>query len=222
MKKKELSRGQYRVYLDRYEYRTLLHNARRPVTALVVRLAGEAGLKISEIMDVELQHVERSEIAPDKYLLYIPRKDDDDDLDYVKGRPRHAYIHSGLHEYMQEYAEAEDLNHDEKLVQVVKRSAQGYVKDAAAAAAEETGKDDFELVSSLDLRVFFAKQAIERWRIHPKVVMEVGGWKDLQTLLEHLDEATETKIIREFELVEFQGMDDWMSDVGPLPEPDEN
>lgn len=221
MEKEELSRGQYRVYLDRYEYRTLLHNAPDTTTALAIRLAGEVGLKVSEVVNVQLQHAERSDVAPDKYFLFIPTEEDEDEQ-YARGRPRRAYLPTDVHEFMQEYAEANGINHDEELIQYTMRTVQGYVKDAAKAAADETGKEDFELVSSLDLRIFFARQATSRWRIHPRVLLEIGGWTDMQSLREQLEEPTETKIIREFERVEFQGMDDWMSDVGPRPKPNEN
>lgn len=221
MEKKELSRGQYRVYLDRYEYRTLLRNAPNVKTALTIRLAGEVGLKVSEVMNVELRHAERSEIASDKYFLYVPTEEDEDDQ-YARGRPRHAFLPTAVHEFMQEYIEVNDISHHEKLIQVSKRTIQGYVKDAAKAAAEETGKDDFELVSSLDLRIFFARQATNHWRIHPRVLLEVGGWTDMQSLREQLDEPTETKVIREFERVEREVTDDWMTDVGPRPGSDEN
>ncbi|WP_256392808.1 hypothetical protein [Natronoarchaeum rubrum] len=216
MEKEELSRGQYRVYLDRYEYRTLLNNAPDPTTALAIRLGGEVGLKVSEIVNVQLQHAERSDVAPDKYFLFIPTEEDEDDQ-YARGRPRRAYLPRSVHEFMQEYAEANDVSHNEDLIQYAMRSIQNFVKDAAKAAAEETGKEDFELVSSLDLRIFFARQAISRWRIHPRVLLEIGGWNDMQSLREQLEEPTETKIIREFERVEFQGLDEWMTDVGPRP-----
>lgn len=218
MKKKELSRGQFRVYLDRYEYRTLLHNAASPVAALTIRLSGEVGLKVSEATNVRLSDVERSSVSDDTHFLYVPLTEDDEDIDYARGRPRRAYLPPGLHEFMHEFVEAKGLSHDEKLIQVTKRTTQEYVKRAAKAAAQESGKDDFELVSSLDLRIFFAKQAIERWRIHPRVVMKIGGWSEMDTMLEHLEEPTETKIVREFDRVESQGMDDWMADTGPRPE----
>lgn len=220
MRKKELSRGQYRVYLDRYEYRTLLHNAASPVAALTIRLSGEVGLKVSEATNVRLSDVEKSSTSDDFHFLYVPLTEDDEDLDYARGRPRRAYLPPNLHEFMHEFVEANGMSHDEKLIQVTKRTTQEYVKRSAEAAAQESGKDDFELVSSLDLRIFFAKQAIERWRIHPRVVMKVGGWSDMKTLLEHLDAPTETKIIREFDRARSEGMDKWMSETGPRPKSD--
>lgn len=213
MRKKELE-GQYRVYLDRFEYRTLLRNAPHPEGALVIRLAGEVGLRISEIVNVRLEHIQRSSVAPDIHFLHVPTEEGEDP-DRARGRPRSAFLSNDIHEYMVEYAEANGIQHTEEVIQVSMRTTQEWVKQAAIASAEETGKDDFELVSSLDLRVFFAKQAIEHWRLHPRVLMSIGGWNDLDTLIEDLDTPTETKIVREFDRIESQGWDTWMVEVSP-------
>jgi hypothetical protein len=119
---------------------------------------------------------------------------------------------------MFEYAEKNGLTHQEPLIQITKRTTQEYIKRAATAASDETGNNDFELVSSLDLRVFFAKQAIERWRVHPRVVMRVCGWGNMDTLIEHLDEPTEMLVVREFDRAEFHGMGEWVSDIVGPPE----
>jgi integrase len=55
------------------------------------------------------------------------------------------------------------------------RGVRAAVKRTAEAAAEQTGNDDFEHVSSHDLRRRFAQRLLVGEGMNPRVVMQVGG-----------------------------------------------
>lgn len=204
MKTTELDGGRTRVLLNQFEYRQLVDSAESPTARLSIRLAGEVGLKVSEIVNVRLSHVQESDEAREVFFLHIPLTEDDESLEFARGRPRMAYLPETVHNAMYEYSKSNDISFDENLIQVTKRTTQYYFKRAGEEASSRTGIDEFELVTSSDVRIYFAKDAIERRHIHPNVVMEVGGWGEFDRLSEQLEDPDESLIIREFERAKHQ------------------
>lgn len=204
MKATELDGGRTRVLLNQYDYLRFLDAAESPVARLAIRLSGEAGLKVSEIPNVRMSHVKESNEVREVYLLHIPLTEEDESLEYPRGRPRDAFLPDSVHSEMYEFSKANDIGYNEPLIQVTKRTTQEYFKRAGLEASSRTGIDEFEHVSSSDVRVFFAKDAIERRHIHPNVVMQVSGWGEYDVLGELLEDPDESLIIREFERAKHQ------------------
>jgi len=76
---------------------------------------------------------------------------------------------------------------------------QKRVTVTAGQVAEETGNDDWEKVSSHDLRRYFAQTLLVRRNMNPRVVMDVGGWGSFEALKPYLDAPTPEVVNAEFE-----------------------
>jgi site-specific recombinase XerD len=82
---------------------------------------------------------------------------------------------------------------------MTRRSVQRIVKTVAERTAERTGNDDFQKVSSHDLRRYFAHTCLVEKRMNPRVVMEIGGWEDYAALEPYLNKPSPGTIVLEFE-----------------------
>jgi len=72
----------------------------------------------------------------------------------------------------------------------------------AARAAEATGDDDFEKVSTYDVRRRFAQRLLVDEQMNPRVVMAVGGWDSFAAIEPYLNAPSENVIDEAFQEVE--------------------
>lgn len=72
------------------------------------------------------------------------------------------------------------------------------VRRTAARAAEATADDDFEKVSTHDLRRRFAQRLLVNEQMNPRVVMAVGGWDSLAAIEPYLNAPSEDIIDEAF------------------------
>jgi Phage integrase family. len=77
------------------------------------------------------------------------------------------------------------------------------VKRLASTAAVEYNNDDWEAVSSHDLRRHYAQRMLVTENMNPRVLMAVGGWNSFQAIEPYLNEPTDEVINDAFESVEF-------------------
>jgi integrase len=103
-----------------------------------------------------------------------------------KSRPS-VYLPRSVERDLHRYQRAEDIAHDGPFIGVSPRHVQRIVKTVAERTAERTGNDDFQKVSSHDLRRYFAHTCLVEKRMNPRVVMEIGGWDDYQSLEPYLN-----------------------------------
>lgn len=203
MRTSQMPGGNIRVFLSPHDYRIFLESAPNDRAKVSFRLAGEAGLKVSELANVQISHIRTSDVSDNFFFLRIPLTEDDESLEFARGRPRDAYLPNSVRNTMLDFAEDMGRSHHKPLFQVTKRTLQEDFKQAGEAASSSTGNDDFHEVSSKDLRIYFAKQAIERNHIHPNVVMQIGGWNTYENLKEMLESPDEALIVREFERAKY-------------------
>jgi integrase len=71
--------------------------------------------------------------------------------------------------------------------------------EAAEAAADATGDEDFRKVSSHDLRRRFAQRLLIDEELNPRVVMQVGGWDSFQAIEPYLNAPTPEVVDAAFE-----------------------
>jgi integrase len=76
------------------------------------------------------------------------------------------------------------------------------VERAAAAAAEETGDDDYRKVSTHDLRRCWANHLLVEEGVSPRIVMALGGWSSYDAIEPYLAASTEENINREMQRVD--------------------
>jgi len=197
MRRKKLG-NQWRMYLNPEDYQTLRDHAVSERADLAIRLGGELGLRVGEIEKVKTGDLRSSTMdeVQAQFLRIWEGKDTTGELD--GGKYRATYCPSGVANHMLEYADENDIDHDDPLLGVKKRTLYNDITASAEDAAEATGVMDFSHVSPHDLRAYFATNLLVRHHMNPEVVMEIGGWEDYQSLKPYLSAPSDDVIEQEF------------------------
>lgn len=180
-----MSEGRGRGRLDESGYRALRHESSTYRERLVVRLAGEAGLRPAEMARLRPEDVvARVHDGAVHYFASVAGGDDDERRD--------VYLPADVERELDRYVRSNGIEDDEPVFGVSARRLQMLVSEVASRAAEATGDRSLADVSSADLRRHFARQQLQRG-VPPSVVMAVGGWRRLDSLAvdhERPDRAT--------------------------------
>ncbi|MCX2819127.1 helix-turn-helix domain-containing protein [Haladaptatus sp. F3-133] len=169
-------------------YEGLVDASRTYRQRLVVRLAGEAGLRASEIG--RLRPSDRRELDDFHGSALRVRETDGE---------RTAYIPPGLDAEFVRYVNSSRVSDDERLIDVSERRIQMVVSEAGEAAADETGIEDLRDVSPGDLRDRFARHALVEEGLDPNAVKTAGGWSSLGSLERHVEEPCIDEVFTAFE-----------------------
>ena len=167
--------------LDADAYDALVTAAETYRAALVVRLAGEAGLRTEEITRVAPRHLREAESVADARLLAVPAVDGGEPLD------RETVVPASLAADLDRYATSEGLGDDDPYVDVSPRRVQMIVSETAARAAGLTDAAVDERVTPSVLRKTFARRQLVDRDVDPRAVRDAGGWESLGTLDPYLD-----------------------------------
>lgn len=177
MKIQEQKHGK-KVQFGNHEYEVLVRAAPSLEAELVVRLAGECGLKLKEMPMVDLQNLR--DCYGGLYFLHLPAQDATD-----RGRPRDAVMTPPVVGLL--YQMVRDGG---KIIDVTPRSLQNWIEKAREAAFELTDVEEYRYISARDLRSYFARRMVETFRVHPPVVMKIGGWDKVEPFMDHLSDPT--------------------------------
>ena len=161
---------------------------------VIIQLGAYVGLRAFEIPQVQPQHVKESESG--QYRLHVPRGKD---TSGNGGKPRDAFLPADVERSLQQYQNAENIAPKDPFIDLTERGVRAAVKRTAEAAAQSTGNNDYQHVSSHDLRRRFAQRLLVDKELNPRVVMEVGGWSSFQSIEPYLNAPTEDVIDDEFE-----------------------
>ena len=180
------------VGLDDDAYGRLVRAARTDRQELVVRLAGEAGLRPSEIARLCPGDVESRD--GDGGTRFFVRMDGDDGS-------RFAYLPPDLEAAVSAYAASTGCGDAEPLVDVSPRRIQMIAREVADRAATEADAPALGAVSTRELRRYHARALLDRG-VAPRIVTEATAWNrlealaeppgppDLETMLSSIDRAT--------------------------------
>lgn len=157
-------------------YRRLRRATETHRTDLVVRLAGEVGLRPAEIARLRPGDVR---VRDGSHLLSVRGE-----------RARTAYLPAGVEHDLRKYARAADVTPDEPLFDVSARRIQMLVREVA----DRAGLD----VSSRDLRRRFAREALDDGVPAP-IVRDVGGYESLDALAGLIEPPDEDAVVAAFE-----------------------
>jgi integrase len=163
---------------------------------IVIRLGAECGLRSFEVPQVRPKDIRPYDRGDEEYHFLRVRRGKDTRGN--GGKARDAYLPVELERAIRRYVREHEIAPGEPVVDVSSRTVQRIVKRVAQRAADATGDDDYLKVSSHDLRRYFAHTMLVREHMNPRVVMEVGGWDDYQSLKPYLDKPDESTIIDEF------------------------
>jgi integrase len=186
---------EYKVWMTDTELEELRRHAATHRDDLIIQLGGYVGLRAFEIPQIEPRHVRRTEDG-EHYRL---RVSEGKDTSGNGGKPRNAYLPQDVESDIHRYANAEDIDPHQPLVELSERGVRDVVKRTVERAAEATGDDDYRYVSSHDLRRRFAQRLLVEKQVNPRVVMQVGGWDSFQAIEPYLNAPTPDVVNDAFE-----------------------
>ncbi len=196
--------------LDRDGYRRLVRAAATPREEIVVRLAGEAGLRPTDIAALTPGDIESRDWDGTTYFFARVGSGEDGRL---------AYLPADLASTLQTYVAESGRGSVEPILDISSRRIQMLVREVADRATADTNGREPGAVSSRDLRRFHARSLLDRG-IDPRVVSETTAWSRLETLAESSTPCDMATIMRSFadvDSVEAAGAAGGDSDVRHSP-----
>jgi hypothetical protein len=177
--------------LDAAAYDRLREAATTGRERLVVRLAGEAGVRPAEQTRLRPGDIDRRRFEGETHHLLSVRDDEDEPA-------RRTYLSADLARAVDEYAATTGTDPDGRLIDVTPRRVQMLITEVAQRAAETAGDGRFEAVSSDDLRRYFARRLLTETDVDPRVVRAMGGWDRLAALDPYVGEIEDADIAAAF------------------------
>ncbi len=160
---------------------------------LIIQLGAYVGLRAFEVPQIQPQHIKQE---GDQYRLRVP---EGKDTANGEGKPRDAFLPGDLERDLRQFQTEKNIAPRDPFVDLSERGVRDVVKRTAETAADQTGDDDFHLVSSHDLRRRFAQRLLVEKEINPRVVMQVGGWDSFQAIEPYLNAPTPDVVNDAFE-----------------------
>jgi len=183
----------WNVWLSRNEYDVLPREVETFEQEVAIRLMGDCGLRVQEVLDVKPKHVSRLGDGTHFELKVVGGKDTTGE--YTDGKYRETWLPRDVEATINRYIQQADVDDDERLVTRAKRTVQYWVKEAAERAAEETGDDEYQRISTHDLRRCWANYLLVEQNISARIVMALGGWNSYDAIEPYLAAPTEENII---------------------------
>jgi len=183
----------WNVWLSRSEYEVLPREAETFEQEVAIRLMGDCGLRVKEVLDVKPKHVSRLSDGTHFELEVVGGKDTTGE--YANGKYRETWLPRNVEATINRYIQQADVDDNDCLVPRAKRTVQYWVEEAAKRAAEETGNEDYRRISTHDLRRCWANYLLVEQNISPRIVMALGGWNSYDAIEPYLAEPTEENII---------------------------
>lgn len=189
--------NQYKCWLTPDEVDILVEagermSHRHKVTIL---LGTQVGLRAEEYTRIRPKDVFRQ---ADKYRITVRGKDTSGELG-DEGKRRDAYLPERVERELLELQYDSNIEDDEPYFGATKTRVRQRVKEAAREAARMGvgRREDWEKVSSHDLRRFYAHNLLVRERVNPRVVMKNGGWETYSAIEPYLNEPTAENVNEE-------------------------
>jgi integrase len=186
----------WNVWMTRDEYREIPRQAHTNQAEIAIRLMGDSGLRVREVLDVAPDDISRRSDGTNFKLEVTGGKDTTGEYD--GGKHRETWMPRTLEAQINRFVQSagRDLTDGDAvpLVDRTKRTVQNWVTDAAARAADETGDDDYRRVSTHDLRRCWANHLLVEENVSPRIVMALGGWSSYDAIEPYLAAPTEENI----------------------------
>ncbi|MFU1783867.1 site-specific integrase [Haloarcula japonica] len=190
--------NEHKVWLTDSEIEDLRRAANSTRDDLIIQLGAFVGLRAFEIPQVRPADV--TETDSGQYRLRVPAGKD---TSGNGGKPRDAYLPDGVERDLQRFQNEHNIAPKDPYIDLSQPGVRAVVRRTAARAAEATGDDDFEKVSTHDLRRRFAQRLLVDEQMNPRVVMAVGGWDSFAAIEPYLNAPSEDVIDQAFAEAEF-------------------
>ena len=160
---------------------------------VAIRLMGDCGLRVQEVLDVKPKHVSRMSDGKHFELKVVGGKDTTGE--YTGGKYRETWLPRDVEATINRYIQQAEIDDEECLVPRAKRTVQYWVEQAAENAVKETGDSDYRRISTHDLRRCWANHLLVEQNVSPRIVMALGGWSSYDAIEPYLAAPTEENII---------------------------
>ena len=178
----------YKVWMTEKEAAELLDYAEnRGWKHHVVALLGlRCGLRATEIAGVTPNDIVEDDNG---YWLHIRGKDTTGEHG-DNGKQRRVPLPTSVATTLYQYIGAEGVNDDSSIVGVVTDRVRQIVKELGVYATQKSGNEDWEKISSHDLRRYYAQDLLVRKGADVRAVMAAGGWDSYDAIEPYLREPT--------------------------------
>lgn len=183
----------YNVWMSRDEYQLLHRSTSAWDREIAIRLMGDCGLRVAEVLDVCPEHIKRMSDGRHFRLEVVAGKDTTGQ--HAGGKHRETWLPIELERTINRYVQHEDIDRGDPILPNGKRTLQYWVEQSAEQAAEETGDEDYLRVTSHDLRRCWANHLLVEQGVSPRIVMALGGWSSYDAIEPYLAAPTEENII---------------------------
>lgn len=168
----------YRVWLEPYEYETLIECAEKDRAKIALRMGGESGLRKNKVLDLCRSQIKRSDNPDVKiHMVYLMTKDT---RTSNSEKMTKAWMPPRLLESIDRYIDRKYIKDDEPIYRYSSTTLDNDITAAKERAAEKTGKDDFRHFTFHDLRRYFATNMYYRYNVSAEYVAVLGGWEDVE------------------------------------------
>jgi len=181
--------------MSRTEYRDLYRQAGGPIEEIALRLMGDSGLRVAEVLDVTPSDISR--FSDGRHYKLEVSSGKDTTGEYRDGKQRETWLPVDLEARINQVVQNEinEIGPSDPIVDYAKRTVQGWVDRAADRAADEIGDDDYRRVSSHDLRRCWAHHLLVEEGVSPRIVMALGGWNSYDAIEPYLAAPSESNIL---------------------------
>jgi len=114
-------------------------------------------------------------------------------------KTRFMFLDEKVEEKLFKHYTDNDLAQSEPLVDKSNRTCRRWIKNAGEELAREEGRpDEWQHLSSHDLRRHAAHYYLVEQRLNPRAVMRCGGWESFSAIKPYLNQPSESVIEEEF------------------------
>jgi len=166
-------RDDKKVWLNKEETDLLLDATEDRERELAYRIGVRCGLRSHEVVEVAPVHVSDTEAGP---MLRVPEGKGD--------KFRQTPIPKDLATTIETIDEYRDEDSETPLVNISTRTLRRWIEDTRASLAESTGEPGWRELTMHDLRRTWATR-LNSAEVEATLVMDWGGWEDIETFLEH-------------------------------------
>jgi integrase len=169
--------------MTRDEYERLPRATSSYDQEIALRLMGDCGLRVAEVLDVCPEHISRMTDGRHYGLEVVAGKDTSSFYSGASIGKRGFRSIRDINRYTQQ----QEITSDEPQIDRSKRTLQYWVETAAASVADETGDEDYRRVTSHALRRCWANHLLVEQGITPRIVMALGGWSSYNAIEPSVD-----------------------------------
>lgn len=188
---------EHKVWLTDSEIEDLRRAANSQRDDLLVQLGVFVGLRA-----FEMPQVRPTDISTSDRGQYRLRVQSGKDTTGGGGKERRAFLPDSVERDLQRYQNEQNIAPREPYIDLTQSGVRGAVRRLTERAARRTGVEDFQKVSTHDLRRRFAQRLLVDQRMNPRVVMAVGGWDSFAAIEPYLNAPSEDVVDEAFAGVE--------------------